>query len=349
MRVTWIALEWPRAGHHSGGVGRYVQRLAERTRDLVDLTVICFEDAIPMEGVAFATLPAPRGRVSRYYLSALRASRALRRLAPDVVHSHGDDVLLPPGVPLVRTFYGSSLNEARSSRGLRRLNHYLLALLERRSASRATLKLGIAPESLELMGCDTILPPYFGVEPGPREISETPSVVFIGSFAGRKQGHVAQAAVAAIREERDDVALVVVGPQSDAGSWEPWVEHRSGLSDAEVAALVRRSWVLVSPSAYEGFGIPVLEGLDHGLPVVAHPNPGSEYLRSLASGPVPLDLATGEAFTTALRRRIETGPVLGAAEQQAARRLIDGIVEAGSPARLVALYDDARDRARLRS
>ncbi|MGC5077837.1 glycosyltransferase family 4 protein [Agrococcus sp. DT81.2] len=345
MRVTWIALEWPRAGHHSGGVGRYVQRLAERTKDLVELTVICFEGAVPMDGVAFETLPAPRGRLDRYYASAFRASRAVRRLAPDVVHSHGDDILLPSGVPLVRTFYGSSLNEARSSRGLRKLNHYVLALLEQRSASRATLKLGIAPESLEMMACDAIFPPYFGVEPAPRDISATPTVVFIGSFEGRKQGHIAQSAVAAIREEQGDVDLIVIGPQSDASSWEPWVDHRSGLSDDEVATLVRSAWVLVSPSAYEGFGIPVLEGLDHGLSVVAHPNPGSEYLKSLASGPVPLDLATGEVFTTALRQRIETGPVLDAAEQQAARQLIDEIVEAGSPARLVAMYDDARARA----
>src|SRR5690606_2157714 len=153
---------------------------------------------------------------------------------------------------------------------------------ERRSASRATLKLGIAPESLELLGCDAILPPYFGVPAGMREPSETPTVAFIGSFGGRKQGSVAQAAVGELRAALGDVGLTVIGPASDAASWAPWVEHRSGLSDDEVADALRRSWVLVSPSAYEGFGIPVLEALDHGLPVVAHPNPGSTYLRSLA-------------------------------------------------------------------
>ncbi|WP_306232115.1 glycosyltransferase family 4 protein [Agrococcus beijingensis] len=349
MRVTWIALEWPRVGMHSGGVGRYVQRLAERTRALVDLTVICFEGAVPMEGVRLVTLPAPRGRVGRYYGSAIRASRAVRGLAADVVHSHGDDVLLPAEVPLVRTFYGSSLGEARTSRGLRRLNHYVLALLERRSAGRATVKLGIAPESVELMGCDAVLPPYFGVPPVPREPSATPSVVFIGSFGGRKQGHVAQAAVEALRAEGREIDLIVVGPKDDADAWQPWVQHRAGLADHEVAALLGRAWALVSPSAYEGFGIPVLEGLDHGLPVVAHPNPGSEYLRSLASGPLPLDLATGAAFTAALRTRIEAGPQLSEAELQASRALIEEVLREGSPERLVAFYADAVERARSRA
>src|SRR5690606_34987731 len=132
-----------------GGIGRYVQRLAERSRDLVELTVVCFEGAVPMEGVRLVRLPAPRGRIGRYYGGALRASRAIRRLRPDLVHSHGDDVLLARGVPLVRTFYGSSLGEARSSSGLRKLNHYVLAGFEARSAARATRTLAIAPESLE--------------------------------------------------------------------------------------------------------------------------------------------------------------------------------------------------------
>lgn len=346
MRVTWLALEWPRAGHHSGGVGRYVQRLAERSRDLVELTVVCFEGAVPMEGVRLVTLPAPRGRVGRYYGGALRASRAIRRLRPDLVHSHGDDVLLPRGVPLVRTFYGSSLGEARSSRGLRKLNHYVLAGLEARSAARAIRTLAIAPESLERMRCDAILPPYFGVPAGERQPSATPSVVFIGSFEGRKQGRIAQEAVAALGGERGEVALTVIGPADDAASWAPWVDHRAGLSDDEVADAVRRAWVLVSPSAYEGFGIPVLEGLDHGLPVVAYPNPGSEYLRSLVDAPVPLELASGDAFTEALRRRLAAGPELSPAERQAARRLVDEVLEAGSPARLLEHYEAAIRAAR---
>ncbi|WP_425844464.1 glycosyltransferase family 4 protein [Agrococcus sp. TSP3-2-1] len=346
MRVTWLALEWPRAGHHSGGVGRYSQRLAERMRDLVELTVICFEGAVPMEGVRLETLPAARGRIDRYYGATLRASRATRRLQPDLVHSHGDDLLLPRGVPLVRTFYGSSLGEARSSSGLRKLNHYVLAGLEARSAARATRKLAIGPESLELLHCDAIVPPYFGVPPGERRPSATPSVVFVGSFEGRKQGRVAQEALAALGGERGDVALTVIGPADDASAWAPWVDHRSGLSDHEVADVMRRAWALVSPSAYEGFGIPMLEGLDHGLPVVAYPTPGSEYLRSRADGPVPLDLASGAAFTEALRRRLAAGPELEPAEQHAARRLIDEVLEAGSPARLLAHYEAAIRAAR---
>lgn len=343
MKVTWIALEWPREGHHAGGVGRYVQRLAERIRSLVDLTVICYEDSVPMDGVRFVRLPAPRGRLGRYYTSALRASRALRHIPSDVIHSHGDDVLLPRRVPMIRTFYGSSLNEARSSRGLRKYNHYLLALLEQRSAARAVMKLGIAPESKELMGCDAIFPPYFGVEHAPARPSANPSAVFIGSFDGRKQGRIAQAAVEEIRRDGIDLTLTVIGPRDDASSWAPWVEHRSGLSDAEVAEVLRGSWMLLSPSAYEGFGIPVLEALDHGIAAIAYPNPGSTYLRSLASEATPLVIAERDAFTAALRARISVGPELSEDERSGARELLDEVIADGSPERLAAYYRAAID------
>ncbi|MCD1269697.1 glycosyltransferase [Microbacterium sp. MEC084] len=322
-------------------MGRYLQRLAERMRDLVDLTVICFDDAIPMEGVNFVRLPAPRGRFGRYYTSAIRASRVLRRMVPDVVHSHGDDLMLPRGVPLIRTFYGSSLNEARSSRGLRKYNHYLLAVLEQLSARRAFVKLGIAPESRELMGCDAIFPPYFGVDRAPTDPAPEPMVLFVGSYEGRKQGHVVQSAVEALRREGRGIELTVVGPHTDASSWAPWVDHRSGMSDAEVAQLYRRAWVLVSPSAYEGFGIPVLEALDHGIAAIAYPNPGSTYLRSLAEDDAPLILAEGAEFVQALRERIDRGPALSTRERESATELIEQVKRDGSPHRLVDYYHRA--------
>ena len=46
--------------------------------------------------------------------------------------------------------------------------------------------------------------------------------------------------------------------------------HLSGyVSDAELQSLYTRARCLLMPSLYEGFGLPVLEAMQHGVPVIA--------------------------------------------------------------------------------
>ena len=65
---------------------------------------------------------------------------------------------------------------------------------------------------------------------------------------------------------------------SEPGPDVPGVVYHTGLSDAELAALYRRAWVYASPSTYEGFGLPYLEAMASGTPVVSTPNEGSREL-----------------------------------------------------------------------
>jgi glycosyltransferase involved in cell wall biosynthesis len=60
------------------------------------------------------------------------------------------------------------------------------------------------------------------------------------------------------------------GPPADG------VRYFTGLPECELAELYRTAWVFASPSVYEGFGLPYLEAMASGTPVVATPNPGSE-------------------------------------------------------------------------
>ena len=45
------------------------------------------------------------------------------------------------------------------------------------------------------------------------------------------------------------------------------------VSDDELAELYRQAWVFCLPSTYEAFGIPYVEAMASGCPVVATPNP----------------------------------------------------------------------------
>ncbi len=75
-----------------------------------------------------------------------------------------------------------------------------------------------------------------------------------------------------LRPRFPEAALDMV---TERGPEIPGVRYHRGLNDADLAALYRRSWVLASPSRYEGFGLPYLEAMASGTPVVATPNPGS--------------------------------------------------------------------------
>ena len=59
------------------------------------------------------------------------------------------------------------------------------------------------------------------------------------------------------------------------------VEHRPACTDAELAALVRHARALLMPSMAEGFGLPVVEALAAGAPVIASDLP---VFREVAQG-----------------------------------------------------------------
>jgi len=49
-------------------------------------------------------------------------------------------------------------------------------------------------------------------------------------------------------------------------------------SDDELSEYLARAWAFCMPSTYEGFGLPYLEAMAYGVPVVATPNPGAHML-----------------------------------------------------------------------
>ncbi len=107
--------------------------------------------------------------------------------------------------------------------------------------------------------------------------SRTTDLLHVGSTIARKRIDVLLRVVAAVRRRHPDVRLVRVGGPFTA-------EQRGqvrelGLEDAIVvlpfldrstlAAVYRRSALVLLPSEREGFGLPVLEALACGTPIVA--------------------------------------------------------------------------------
>jgi glycosyltransferase involved in cell wall biosynthesis len=97
-----------------------------------------------------------------------------------------------------------------------------------------------------------------------------------------------------VRPEHPAASLIIVGPP---GPELPGVTYHTGITDYTLAAFYRRAWVYASPSIYEGFGLPYLEAMACGTPVVATPNPGS--IEVLGDGQYGL-LAKDEDFADAV-------------------------------------------------
>lgn len=344
LRVTLITPEWP-GREHSGGVARYAFRLARELSREVALTVVTVAgNDSDLETVDVMRCKRDSGRFGRYYLLPFRLRKLVRASAPDVVHSFGDDWAIGHRWPLVRTFHGSALREARSSRGLRKVNHLILSVLEHVSAQRADIKIAVGADSQEEFHCDTAMPPVSRLRRSDAR-SPDPTVVFIGSFHGRKRGSLISNAVEELRSDTVlPIRLVVVGPEDDSANWPEDVDHRSGLSDQEVRELISTSWVLAAPSEYEGFGIPVYEALALGTPAITTHTPGSDFLSSQLDGAEGLIFTDEVGLKTSLRRVLERGPV---DHDAIPARQVDPLLRLGSSERLVnELYPEARRRFR---
>lgn len=208
----------------------------------------------------------------------------------DVIHAHGDDYwLLGRRWPVhVRTMHGSCFAEARHVPGLFEKTRMLLlgfsevmaSLVADRAicVSRNTTRYypwlkRVIPNGVDLRS--------FG--PGPKE--DRPTILFVGTYNNRKRGRLLMDCFAReVRPALPDAQLWMVCSDAPAADG---VSVFGAVSKPKLAELYRRAWVFCLPSVYEGFGVPYIEAMASGTPVVATPNPGArEVLKDGALGEV---------------------------------------------------------------
>ncbi len=98
-----------------------------------------------------------------------------------------------------------------------------------------------------------------------------PYVLAVGAAEKRKNHGLLERAMRSVVAAHPGTTLVLAGPRRRTSAPSPdtvWMQTLGFVSDAELTALYRNAAALVMPSTYEGFGLPVLEAMRLGTPVI---------------------------------------------------------------------------------
>jgi glycosyltransferase involved in cell wall biosynthesis len=288
------------------GAGTYTLQLASRLarRDDIDLVVWArrsdqtrWRSTVPGAEV---TAVAPDARLLRLGWEQLRLPRLLAARTPEV--HHGPHYTMPERstVPAVVTIHDLSFFEAPSwhERSKVLLFRRAITVAARRAAAVVCPSRVTAEQLLRWCRVDAeLFVAHHGVDtdrfrpdqaaPGadegvlsgldPRLVGR-PTLVFVGTLEPRKDVPTLVGAFARVAGHHPEAVLVLAGgagwggdevDRAVAGSGVAERIVRTGyLPDAAVPALLRSATAAVYPALYEGFGLPALEALACGAPLI---------------------------------------------------------------------------------
>lgn len=300
-RIAMLSFCLPVEGKIRGGVDKLAHDLADGLAGRGHQVTVWSYDPKP-KGARYEVRPLPWENLFSHWLGRRLTFGYLGNLLAlfpdyrecDVILCHGDSLLLPlKNKPLVRIMCGSALGEALSAtspfRKIFQLGIYIQELLtgftQKGCVAISANTCKANPLIKNVIPCGTDLTVF---HPDLHLKTVEPSILFVGGLTGRKRGGLLlEWFKNKIKPTLPNATLFFVGPEGPAISG---VRYFTGLSQRALADLFRRAWIYASPSVYEGFGIPYVEAMASGTPVVATPNPGSkEVLDHGQYGRLPKD------------------------------------------------------------
>jgi phosphatidylinositol alpha-mannosyltransferase len=326
------------------GVGYQVHTLANAMVDRgleVDVHSVCG----PSEGARYRTVQhrlEGRGRTFRWAGTV----RTVDWTRYDVLHAHGDDYwLFGPGARVarvhVRTLHGSCFDEALHIHGAKeRTRMAALGAGEVLASLVADRTVAVSPGTRRWFPwVSTVIPN--GVDlgrfhPDASERADHPVVLCVGTWRGRKRGALlADAFLSHVRPALPRAELWFVAedvPQPSPNG----VVALGRVSDDDLARLYRQAWVFCLPSSYEGFGIPYVEAMASGLPVVSTSNPGADFVtRGGLDGTLVTEAGIGPALLSLLTEAPQRASLGEAGLVRSRDFSLDGVVNA-----YLGLYDE---------
>ena len=280
-----VLLDAHQLGRRQTGNETYVRELLTALREFPDVEIVAAVEGDPHPTGPLAS-PVRLRRVPRNGLARLAAlSLVAHGARVDLLHAV---YFLPAfvGRPSVVTIHDISFEqhpEFFSRRSLLR-DRFLIRDAARRASRVITVSETSRRDLIELWGvpADRVVAIHNGIDaifcPGPDAPGEGSldplRVLAVGTLQPRKNlGRLFDAVAIVARNRR--VLLRVVGP--DGYQAEAIRARLAGRAEAEVLGYVdraaladeyRRAHLLAYPSLYEGFGLPVVEAMASGTPVV---------------------------------------------------------------------------------
>ncbi len=203
----------------------------------------------------------------------------------DILHLHGDDwAFLNRSVPTIRTFHGCAINEAKFATSLKpKLVNASYHALELLAGKLANFSVGVGDDTVRLLGAKHVIPNGYDQNLFYQsEKSSRPTAIVIGTLEGRKQSKIAIEMLMSLLSEIPDLVIHAV---VDKPYNHPSVHNWIGISKTELAKLVRESWIGMSTTRYEGFGIYYIEWMAAGTVPITFSNIGiKSFIENSQSG-----------------------------------------------------------------